>query len=486
METSTSTSKINLIDLIKNISDDEFIQLNCLKDLIIKIQSELKSLKSRTTEKRAFDLIKSGYNVFLTGGAGTGKSTQINKIIDYFDKQDKNFYVCASTGVASTLIKNGITLHSYIGLGTLEYDYKSYIKWFYKDVEKTIIKSKFHQSLIKKYKNTDVLIIDEISMVSANTLVILNKLLRHFRGVSKPFGGVQLIVSGDFLQLAPVPENDEVNYCFRTKTWRSTNFKVINLTVIHRQQNKKFIEALHQIRIGKYTEDVKTYISKLNNKSEDTVHIFATNEEVNKLNDKKLIKIEGECKTYDLSIKCFNLTKQQTKNREASTRESINYNNPLKLKIGAQVIFTRNGYRAHTTNGTLGIVIGMRTKGKTDPTLYPYVQIVKVDGTVKKILCNPKKYQVILEKSWLNGKFIKESWIEYSYIPLRLAWGLTINKTQGMTLPHATLHFENSFTSGQLYTALSRAMSPEGINVIGDIKYYEPDKSCLEFYENLE
>ena len=445
----------------------------------------MKILKSNIVEKKIFNLIKNKDNIFLTGGAGTGKSYLINKIIDYFEKYNKNIYVCASTGVASTLINNGITLHSYIGLGPLENNYKHYINEFYKDISKTIIKSNFHKSLIRKYKNTEVLIIDEISMVSANTLVILNKLLRQFRGISKPFGGVQIITSGDFLQLAPVPENDEINYCFRTKTWKSSKFKIINLNVIHRQQNKKFIEALHKIRIGEYTIDVKSYISKLQNNSNETVHIFATNEEVNKLNDKKLLSITGECKLYDLSIKCFNLSNEQSKRRESSIRESVNYINPLKLKIGAQVIFTRNGYRAHTTNGTLGTIIAMKTKGKTDLILYPVVQIEKVDGTIKKILCNPKKYQVILSKLWINNKFTKESWIEYSYIPLRLAWGLTINKTQGMTLPHATLHFENSFTSGQLYTALSRVTSPEGINVIGNIKYYEPDENCLKFYSNL-
>ena len=467
---------LSIIKLLQSIDKDDFSQLKCLKGIESKINYELNIIKSKSIEKKIQSFINNGENIFITGYTGTGKTYLLNNIIKYI--KNKNTYVCSSTGISSILLDEGITLYSYIGLGFLDENYDYYIESFYKTISgKKIIKDNYHKFLIKKYKNTDIIIIDEISTLSANVLVILDKLLKHFRDNLKSFGGVQIICSGDFLEFSSISKFGERKYCFGTETWVNSKFKIIKLCTTFRHNRNEFLDILNMIRNGNFSNNVKIYLSKLKYHSIESIHIYSTNKEVNQLNNNKLSKINEIEHVYDISFKFFNFPFNQLIEYQKGLKISMFYKKPLKLKIGSQVIFTRNNYRKYIKNGTLGIITSMKAKNNI---LYPIVRIKITNSKFmyKDVYCVPKKYTNIISKT-INKP---ESWVEYSYIPLRIAYALRINKIQGMTLKHITLHIDKFFCPGQLYTALSKVKTYKDIDIIGEINYIKLSETILKCY----
>lgn len=399
-------------------------------------------------QKEALDILKLGRNVFLTGAAGSGKTHTLRAYIEYLRENSVEVAITASTGIAATHL-GGVTIHSWSGLGirdTLsEYD---------------IDQLEEKQNLWKRYQSTKVLIIDEISMLHHFRFDMLDRLARAFkRQPDLPFGGMQIVLCGDFFQLPPVHRQGEqpAYFAYQSNIWKKMNLKVCYLSEQHRQNDDSYLSLLNDIR-GNCVEDGSLqYLRDRYKKDIDPdlfpdivpTKLYSHNADVDAINDAELEKL-GKGKTGPSFREQLFL--MDTKGK-ASIIESLIKSClapvELRLKVGARVMFVRNNQEKGYANGTLGTVIGFDEVGN-DP-------IVRI--------ANGREIHADRE-SWMveeDGK-IKA---EISQIPLRLAWAITIHKSQGMSLDAAEIDLSKSFVAGMGYVALSRVKSLAGLKLVG-------------------
>ncbi|MEA1963413.1 MAG: PIF1 family DEAD/DEAH box helicase [Patescibacteria group bacterium] len=393
-------------------------------------------------QEEAFQLLKLGANVFLTGPAGSGKTFLLNKYISYLKSKHISAAVTASTGIAATHI-GGITIHSWCGMG----------------IAKQLSKAEFKTILNKRYlKNrmlkTKVLIIDEISMLDADRLDLVNNICMSFKNSIAPFGGIQVIFCGDFFQLPPVNGKEENNeYAFKANVWNESCLKVCYLNEQHRHSDKKFIKVLNSIRNNKIDKDtLMTLKSRLNRPVCGNItptKLFTNNKDVNAINDFELAKIKQSETVYQMKSSYKKGRKQLVdfliKNCMAPSR--------LVLKKGAVVMFVKNKFSesgfAHYVNGTLGKIIGF-----SEFDNYP---IVKTNDD-RQIIAYPREWAV--EEG-------NETVAKISQVPLRLAWAITVHKSQGMSLDEMIVDLRDAFDYGMGYVALSRVRSLSGMELLG-------------------
>lgn len=391
------------------------------------------------TQKDALNILKMGKNVFITGPAGSGKTFVINQYIQYLKDHDVSIGITASTGIAATHM-GGVTIHSWSGMGIKD-DMNEY------DLEELLEK----KYVTKKVQSVSVLIIDEISMLHHYRLDLLDKIMRRIRrkdfGKDKPFGGVQIVLCGDFFQLPPVKRagEPEAYFAYRSKAWKEANFVICYLSEQHRQKDDVSISVLNEIRNGMLSDESLKHIqSRFNAEIDTTIEptsLFTHNIDVDEINHEEIDKIEGNYAVYEM-------TSKGKKALVDALKKSCLAPQTLKLKKGARVMCVKNNFDKGYVNGTLGIVISC-------------------GWGVDPIIQNAKGEQICIERaSWAiedGGKILAE----INQYPLRLAWAITVHKSQGMSLDAVEVDLSKSFELGMGYVALSRVRSWNGLKILG-------------------
>ncbi|MEO8638269.1 MAG: helix-turn-helix domain-containing protein [Candidatus Taylorbacteria bacterium] len=405
------------------------------------------------TQEEALDILKLGHNVYLTGQAGSGKTHLLNQYIDFLKSHDVAVAVTASTGIAATHM-NGVTIHSWSGLG---------IKNSLNEYDLDTLESRKY--LWDRMQATRVLVIDEVSMLHHFRLDLVERIVRSFKRNDEPFGGLQVVLCGDFFQLPPVRGQGEppVHFIYESEAWKNMKPVVCYLHEQHRQRDEIALRVLNAVRTNTVSEKMRTYLetSKVkpaNFKIEPT-RLYTHNVDVDRVNAMELEKIEGESKTYDM-------TSRGKSHIVEVLKKSCLAPEMLSLKKGARVMFVRNNYDAGYVNGTLGVVIGFDETG-------PIVETYK--GA--KIIALPETWAIEEE-----GK----TKAEITQVPLRLAWAITVHKSQGMSLDAVEVDLSKSFEKGMGYVALSRVRSFLGLRLLGlnDISL-EVNPDVLRFDKTL-
>ncbi len=401
----------------------------------------------------ALNVLKSGVNIFLTGSPGSGKTFVLNEYIDYLKKYKINLSITASTGIAASHI-NGITLHSFVGLGL--------------DIE---VNDKFIKKLLSKYyiasrlKKVRVLIVDEVSMINPNVFCAVDKILKIVKESSCAFGGVQVVLSGDFFQLPPVRKvgdlNNDKKYIWQTKVWQDLKLSVCYLHEKFRHKDEDFINLLGEIRRGKisqkYLKLLENSTQRKQNNTKKITKLYTHNIDIDRINDLELAKLKNDGRIFQAGTRGDKLLVEGI---FSSTLVRL----LLKIKIGSHVIFIRNDEEAGYINGTIGEVVGFDESG------YPIVKTLDEN----MIVAEPKE--------WLRENEYGEFLAGVRQIPLKLAWALTIHKSQGMTLDEAVIDLSQAFEVGQGYVALSRLRTLSGLFLEGiNNKAFEVDESVKAF-----
>ena len=387
-------------------------------------------------QKTAFKILASGANVFLTGSAGTGKTFVLNQYIEYLRERGIEPAIVAPTGIAASHI-GGKTIHSFFSVGIRENINDYYLRWMKKQL-----------FLEKRFKGLKVLIIDEISMVSPELFISMDRILRAFKDEEKFFGGVQIVLAGDFFQLPPVnKKHQEIKFAWQTNLWQAMNLKVCYLEEKFRQENDVLANILDEIRFGEVSEESmdifrSRYKKKLISGFEIT-KLYTHNVDVDKINNNELQKLPGKLMIFKAQAK------GSKQNIERIFKGSL-VQEELKLKEGASVIFIKNNYEDNYINGTLG-----KVESFDEESGYPIVKTFDK----RKILVSPEEWVWEDEDGKVRAR-VKQ-------FPLKLAWALTIHKSQGMTLDAAEIDLSKTFEIGQGYVALSRIKSIEGLCLMG-------------------
>ena len=387
-------------------------------------------------QKQAFDILKMGYNVFLTGPAGSGKTFLLNKYIDYLIENRIKVGITASTGIAATHI-NGRTIHSWSGFGIkdelIEKDFKKILR---------------NKNIVSRVSSAKVLIIDEISMLHAHKLNLVNAICKRIRFSILPFGGLQVVLCGDFFQLPPVCKNgEEPHFVNKSSAWKEMDINVCYLDKCqYRHKDEKFIKFFKEIRDNNVSiESKKLLLERMYKQVKGIVRPikFRThNNDVDAINSFELKRLKAKQRIYEMTYKGpEKLVKILIRDCLAPEK--------LVVKKGASVMFVKNNFDRHYINGTMGRVVGFNDAD------YPIVKIFSGE----RITAYPEGWSIIDE----NGK-IKA---QINQVPLRLAWAITVHKSQGMTLDAAEMDLSRAFDYGMGYVALSRVRSFDGIELIG-------------------
>ena len=384
-------------------------------------------------QEQALKILKSGVNVFLTGSAGTGKTFLLNQFISYLKKAKVRTGVTASTGIAATHL-DGRTIHSWSGIGIKnEMDEKSI---------KHIVKNK---KLNKRIRETKTLIIDEISMLDADRLSLVDRICRKIKDPFLSFGGLQIIMCGDFFQLPPVSQNQKLRFAYKSSIWRNSNIKVCYLNKQFRQKDPRFTDILNKIRENKAglkeLSLLKMRLHQSINLSVKPTQLYTHNIKVDEINNYELSKISEKEMTYYM-------IGHGPKNLVDFLKKNCLVPEELKLKIGAIVMFVKNNFGAGYVNGTLGKVV------EYDDNNYPIIETV----SGRHIMTSPTTWKVEENNEILAS--VKQ-------IPLRLAWAITVHKSQGMSLDAAEIDLSKSFEHGMGYVALSRVRTLNNIKLMG-------------------
>jgi len=405
-------------------------------------------------QQQVLDILKMGHNVFLTGRAGAGKTYVLNKYIDYLKKKNISVAITASTGIAATHL-GGTTIHSWSGIGIKDNINEADIK---KLLKKTYLR--------KHYLGTSVLIIDEVSMLHAHQLDLVNQLCQIFRQDLRPFGGMQIILAGDFFQLPPVVKyGQEAKFIIESDIWQSMNLQVCYLDEQFRQDDVNFINILNEIRSGQISEVSRNLLTQKVNQNFNfhlnPPKLYTHNIDVDLINSAELAKIKNESKQY-------NMTHSGRKKIVEVLKKSCLAPESLILKIGAKVMFVKNNFEVGVVNGTLGEVIGF-----DEFTDYPQVRI----KTGKIISVEPDIWTI---------DELGKTLAEIRQFPLRLAWAITVHKSQGMSLDLAEIDLSKAFTPGMGYVALSRVRNLAGLKLNGfNAMALEVNSQILVFDKSL-
>ena len=423
--------------------------------------------------KEIFENYESGNNIFITGAGGTGKTYAIKQIYEHAIKNNKIICVTALTGVASVLIDcNATTIHSWSGIGISNKSDSEIINKIYR--------SKYYKH---NWINTDILVVDEISMMSCKLFELLNKIGQIIRNNKKIFGGIQLIFSGDFFQLPPVKETF---FCFESKHFNNTFDKIIYLNKVFRQNDKIYKNLLLNMRKG--------LISK---KSIELLNSRLIDDEFDK-NEKDITRlVPTKSKAFEINNYFINSIKEKKYIYKRTHKENIdNLNNQEKIKLDLMsesekeneynyikestlteenLILKKGSYVMCIANLDLNLGIANGTTGKVidfTPEKFPIVQF--------------NKHKIVISKKEWKSENVPG--ISVFQIPLILAWGITIHKAQGLTLEKAIIDIGNDlFEAGQMYVALSRIKNLDGVYLKEfNISNLKINCKVLNYYKTLE
>ncbi len=381
------------------------------------------------TQKKALEILKSGCNVFLTGEPGAGKTHTIGMFTEWLDAEKKEYAITASTGIAASHL-DGSTIHSWSGLG----------------IRRALVKEQLegigrNTWLVERIKFVRVLVIDEISMLDAVAINDISNILQAVHKNKKPFGGIQIIFVGDFFQLPPVSKGyEEKRFAFESEAWIDAEPRVCYLTEQHRQSDNTFLEILSAMRSGTTTEEHKNILSACTLPDVPDTRLFTHNADVDALNSAELAKLPDKEKTYIME-EGGDQMKIETLKKSCLSPEK------LVLKTGAVVMFTRNNFNAGYVNGSIGKITG-------------FVQGEPIVTLLSGLVVHPEKAKWSIRQRRTEVAYIKQ-------IPLRLAWAITVHKSQGMSLDRALIDLSSTFEFGQGYVAISRVRSLQGLHLVG-------------------
>ena len=388
----------------------------------------------------------SNRNIFITGAAGCGKSFLTQKAIENHNADD--LLVTATTGMASLNLPGGQTLHRTLGLGT------------HKKASKVFGATWFRDYTLPHLRRAKILIVDEVSMLRSDTLELANEVMKGARDSDRPFGGIRVILVGDFLQLPPVVKKHErgsfkrgSEFCFNSPVWESLNLEIRNLTKIKRQTDKDFMVVLNKVRLGVVDSEVEELIYGTENAvfsgGVTPVRLLSTRAEVERVNQDELLKLNPLPETYYASIKG-----QTLHFKDCPAPEK------LTVKKGCQVMFVRNDKDCRFVNGSMGEYLG-----NFMVKLYSGGEVVQLERA-----------------TWEH----KKSGSYFSQYPIRLAYAITIHKSQGQTIDYLEVDLGRCFAPGMAYVALSRGRTLGGLRVKNfSRKSVKVNQHCLEFYRGI-
>jgi ATP-dependent exoDNAse (exonuclease V) alpha subunit len=385
-------------------------------------------------QRQALAVMMSGANVFLTGAPGAGKTYVLNEFIQRAERAGRKVAVTASTGIAASHL-GGMTIHSWSGLGILD-------RLTADDLRRLGGSDK----LAKRYNAADVLVIDEISMLHGSRLDMINKMAKLLRGSDEPFGGLQVILVGDLFQLPPVSRDSrEVDFVHMSAAWQELEPKICYITEQHRQSdNDALLVFLEAMRRAEVMEDQFEIITERLNREPDgdaaITRLYTHNIDVDTINDRHLHALPGKLYTFEATAKGSKAKREQL-------MKSLLVPEVLELKIGAEVMFVANNFALGFVNGSRGQVVDVNNG----------VPIVRL-ANGREIRAEPNTWSLNED-----GNVVAE----ISQLPLRLAWAITIHKSQGMSLDAAEIDLAKAFTPGMGYVALSRVRGLDGLYLKG-------------------
>ena len=420
------------------------------------------------TQAHALSILKTGRNAFITGPAGAGKTHVVNRYIKYLKDHNVVIGVTASTGIAATHM-GGITLHSWSGMGIKD-DIDEY------DLETLAEKPQ----LVRRFKETRVLIIDEVSMLHHFHLDMVDKIARKLRArPDEPFGGLQVVLCGDFFQLPPVSKYGQASqFIYRSQAWRDGAFAVCYLSENHRQKDDPLLSILNEIRDGEVTEGSREELkgryriaggTKASGEKAQHIEIdvdadiarvptrlYTHNEDVDAINEAELARVDGREHRFNMS------SRGKKPLIEALIRSCL-APETLRLKEGARVMCVKNNFEQGYVNGTLGTVVScpsnMASSVRTEDRGIVIVADPSPDWpSGRELTIEPATWSIADD-----GKVLAEI-VQY---PLRLAWAITVHKSQGMSLDAAGVDLSRSFEPGMGYVALSRVRRLSGLSILG-------------------
>ena len=430
-------------------------------------------------QEHAFNTVLEGKSIFLTGPGGTGKSYLINRLMEQyqtprFGQPSRVVAVTALTGCAALLLHSSAkTLHSWAGIGLGKEPVDVLVK---------AIKSFRHA--VKRWKTTDILIIDEISMMTAELFEKLEEIARKVRKVDRPFGGLQLVLVGDFFQLPPVTSVQGAPFIFESPTWHSLGLTICKLTTIVRQADPIFQEILNDARQGIVSPSslsiLKSRMKAASSKSRvKPTMLFTRKADVESINARHLGKLEGERHTFTVSTVSSgpHIPLAELQKAVAATDANATYAGSLVLVKEAQVMLLVNTYSSlGLVNGSRGVVTGFETSD--DGLILPVVEFrngarIRIEYATWTVPIHEDMYLTKTKPSVMRKQ-----------IPLRLAYAITIHKAQGATLDCALIDVgDTTFEYGQAYVALSRLKDLEGLFIHDiDVRAFRAHPKVVQFY----
>ncbi len=385
-------------------------------------------------QEESLEILKTGANVFLTGEPGSGKTYVINEYVDWLLAAGVQVAITASTGIAATHI-GGMTIHSWSGIGARD-------TLAPRDIDQLLQKEK----LVRRMQKTKVLIIDEISMLDARLLDMVDTVLKATRQTTEPFGGLQIIYVGDFFQLPPIAKRGEyAQYAFESGAWESSRPLVCYLSDQFRQEDELLLGLLKSIRKNEIDEEHFSLLNEQTDISFDGIEptkLYTHNADVDSVNAGKLGELSGAIRKYQM------LGQGDKRLQELLVKNCLSPKT-LELKEEAMVMFTKNNFEGGYVNGTLGRVVSFDADDG-----FPVVETTNK----RHIRVKPTSWDVMDD-----GKIMAS----VAQLPLRLAWAITVHKSQGMSLDAAEIDLSRAFVFGQGYVALSRVRSLKGLKMLG-------------------
>lgn len=412
------------------------------------------------TQEEALSALHEGTSLHLGGIAGSGKSWTINKFVE---EADRNILVTASTGIAARNIE-GTTVHHAFGLGLGPRETDDPIDF----ANRAMSTDYFIDHLEEGLSKIDTLVIDEISMLSNYVLVAVDHILKDIKRDKRPFGGVQLVFSGDFLQLAPVTKDEDRAWVFFSPLWQQCQLENCYLLKSFRQKNEDFVNILNQIRVGAVLPDTAKKLAAQvigDNIPDDAVQIMTHNDTVDKVNMEKLQKLDVATEETFWSSE-----KYEVEEEIKALRSQVIAPRCLTLRVGAKVMFLRNTENYY--NGDTGIVTGYD----------------KINNRITVVKSCSLETVHVERKTWDNSDYRSTERLQASItqFPLKLAWACSAHKSQGMSFDKTYVDISRCFASGQTYTMISRVRTIEGLNLkLWSMSKNKVSKVALDFYRSI-
>lgn len=418
------------------------------------------SITLNEEQTRACNAVAEGHNLFLTGPAGTGKSLTISKIIERAQELGKQVYVTASTGVAASLLGTAMgcsgvrTFHSWAGIGLGKYAPSSHAKFIMRN-----------ERARERIQGTDLLILDEVSMMDFDYMSKVNDVLQIVRKSNQVFGGIQVVLAGDFYQLPPTQKGrKEPYYLFESQLWADLIEKTVILKKVYRQSKQEFVNLLMNLRDCRIDQSVHEIMDKLQKnrlKIENGIKptmLFCRNMNVDAVNMAELKRIDRPMYSFKSQ------EKYKSESEKKEHKDSFSFIDELKLKVDAQVMCLINmAPELGIVNGSRGVVTHIHSKEHPNECRQEDIDLGAEEYVEVRFL-NGYVHRFTREKQEATNQ-VGEVVASKTQYPFKLSWALTIHKSQGATIDLLDVDLSGCFAPGQAYVAISRGTSLDTLRV---------------------